>query len=247
MNRYFDTDPARFPFVLFSPAHLAVLGVLALLFICFFRYIPMIKGTRLESVSRFGLAGLLILSEIGWHVWNMWNQQWTLQHSLPLQLCSVTLLLAAVMLLTRSPRLFPFVYFCGWAGALQALLTPVLEFSFPHFRFFHFFIAHAGILLAILYMVRVEGFRIGLRSIFPVWVQLNLLALIVWVINGVTDGNYMFVSGKPDYPSLLDWLGPWPWYLLSLQAMAVGMFALLSLPFVCGKKRAKAVSHVGMK
>ncbi|PTM59856.1 TIGR02206 family membrane protein [Desmospora activa] len=243
MNRYFNADPGPFPFVLFSLAHLVVLGVLLLLFLCFFYYISTTKGTRLEAVIRFSLAGMLILSEIGWHVWNVWNDQWTLQYSLPLQLCSVTLLLAAVMLLTRSFRLFPFVYFCGWAGALQALLTPVLEFSFPHFRFFHFFLAHAGIILAILYMVRVEGFRVGFRSIFPVWIQLNLLAFIVWVINSVTGGNYMFVSSKPDYPSLLDWLGPWPWYLLSLQGVAVGMFVLLCLPFVRERKGAGAVRN----
>ncbi|PMB03359.1 TIGR02206 family membrane protein [Fischerella thermalis CCMEE 5273] len=192
----------------------------------FFYAAPSIKGTRLQSLVRFALIAIILFSEIGWHVWNAWNRQWTLQHSLPLQLCSVTMLLSAVLLVTRSPRLFPFVYFCGWAGALQALLTPVLEFSYPHFRFFHFFIAHGAILWMIVYMIRVEGFRVGFRSIVPVLLQLNLLALLVWVVNAVTGGNYLFVSRKPEYPSLLD-----SWYLLSLEVVAVGMFVLLWLPF----------------
>ncbi|MDR6226162.1 YwaF family protein [Desmospora profundinema] len=231
MAYYFDSDASLFPFVLFSGTHLITLLVLGLITFLFFRTLPRMKGTKLESVIRFGLIGIILLSEISWHLWNVRNGQWTLQYSLPLQLCSITLLLSAVLLFTRSIRLFPFVYFCGLAGALQALLTPVLEFSYPHFRFFQFFIAHGAILWVILYMIRVEGFRVQLRSIFPVLLQLNGLALLAGVVNVMTGGNYMFISGKPDYPSLLDWLGPWPWYLVSLQVVAVGMFVLLWLPF----------------
>ena len=32
-------------------------------------------------------------------------------------------------------------------------------------------------------------------------------------------------------PSLLDFLGPWPWYLLSLELIALVSFFLLDLPW----------------
>jgi uncharacterized membrane protein YwaF len=47
-----------------------------------------------------------------------------------------------------------------------------------------------------------------------------------------TGGNYMFLARKPDTPSLLDYLGTYPWYLLSLDGVAVVFFLLLYLPFI---------------
>ena len=67
--------------------------------------------------------------------------------ALPLELCSISLLVSIVLLLTGNRHLIDFVIFAGIGGALQALATPVLDMDFPHFRFFHFFYTHAGIIL----------------------------------------------------------------------------------------------------
>lgn len=230
MKQYFEMDPTLFPFILFSPAHLIVLILFSLGFILFFYFGPQIINSPLRHPFRWGLACFLLAGEVSWQTWLYINDSWQLQYSLPLELCSISALLAALLLLTRNPKLFPFVYFCGIAGAAQALITPALEFSFPHFRFFHFFTVHGAIILAALYMVRVEGMRPRLSSIGQALLQLNLVALFVGGINERIGGNYMFLSAKPPGPSLLDWLGPWPWYLLSLELVALGCFVFLYLP-----------------
>src|SRR5690606_12101072 len=97
--------------------------------------------------------------------------------------CSISLYLCVFMLLFRSRLLFQIVYFTGIGGALQALLTPVLAFDFPHFRFVQFFLAHSMIIIAVLYMVWVERFRPTMKSIALTMLVLNLLLVVVLLVN----------------------------------------------------------------
>lgn len=148
-----------------------------------------------------------------------------------MELCSISLYLCVVMLLFKSRKLFQIVYFTGIGGAVQALLTPVLWYAYPHYSFIEFFAAHIAIILAVLFMVWVEGFRPTLKSIAVTMVFLNILLVVVGFVNFTTGGNYMFLARKPETASLLDFLGPYPWYLLSLEAVALVLFLLLYLPF----------------
>jgi uncharacterized membrane protein YwaF len=50
---------------------------------------------------------------------------------------------------------------------------------------------------------------------------------IAGIGDAITGGNYMYLSSKPAHNSLLDVLGPWPWYIVS--AAAVGLAMLLAL------------------
>jgi hypothetical integral membrane protein (TIGR02206 family) len=135
------------------------------------------------------------------------------------------------MIITKNYFIFEIVYFFGLAGAFQALLTPDLFYTFPHFRFFHFFIAHIAIIFALLYMVWIESFSVSFQSIFKSMLVLNIFAFFAFIANQITGANYMFLSRKPASPSILDYLGPYPWYIASLEMLAFLMFVLLYLPF----------------
>ena len=50
----------------------------------------------------------------------------------------------------------------------------------------------------------------------------------------------MFLRAKPVTGSALDLLGPWPWYILSVEGMGLALFLLLYLPF---RKAAPDASH----
>jgi hypothetical integral membrane protein (TIGR02206 family) len=64
----------------------------------------------------------------------------------------------------------------------------------------------------------------------------GLLALDA-AINLLTDGNYMYLRHTPGAHSLLDALGPWPWYIVVAAVLALVFFAILDLPFTMSRHR----------
>ncbi|MEK4005692.1 YwaF family protein [Paenibacillus sp. FSL H3-0333] len=233
MNRTLFWERARdSDFVMLSASHLVALSVIALCCLALFgaRF-----ALRSRSGLRLGVRLLLILllaaSEGGLHVWYLSHDSWSRSSSLPLELCGITLLLSIVMLLTRSRLLYSFLYFAGIGGAFIALLTPNLVYPFPHFRFLLFFIAHGSIILASLYMTWVEGYKPTWRSLFFTMLCLNLVAACVYAANKLLDSNYMFLMRKPSTFSVLDYFGPYPYYLLVEEGFAFVIFLLMFLIF----------------
>lgn len=230
MGRFFAANDSQ-PFFAYSSYHMAALLVFGLAVAVLYMSRRWIRQERRSRFMRYGLIAVLAASEIALNVWYVAEDVYSAANTLPLELCSISLYMCIAMLLLRSRAIFQIVYFTGIGGALQALLTPALFYNFPHFRFIEFFAAHIAIILAVLYMVWVERLRPTLKSIFVTLGFLNVLLVFVFVVNTVTGGNYMFLAGKPETPSLLDFLGPYPFYLLSLEAVALVIFFLLYLPF----------------
>lgn len=230
------TDPEAFMegSLLFSTSHIISLCItFALLLILFL--------LRNKAWMRIGGRCFIILCLAGSEFWlNYWyfsTNMWDIRYTLPFQLCSISLYLCVWMLATRQRWVFEVVYFLGVGGALQALLTPELFYDFPHFRFLHFFIAHISIILAVFYMLWVEKFQIKFKSVWKAFAALNVLAFMVFIVNRFTGGNYMFLARKPTNASLIDFLGPYPWYILSLELVVLLIFFLLYSPFFIREKR----------
>ncbi len=128
------------PFVPFSASHLLMLLTLVVLSILLYAFrFPLRTRPKLKRFLRYALAALLAVSQAVLDAWNIAEGAWSAAYTLPLELCSITLLLSVVMLLTRSRVLYGILFFAGIGGALQALVTPNLAFGYPHIRFFQFF------------------------------------------------------------------------------------------------------------
>lgn len=157
---------------------------------------------------------------------------WSVRSSLPLALCDVALVVAAVACWLPNWSLgVELTYFWGLAGTLQAVLTPDLHVGFPSIEFVQFVVGHLGIVLAALYLV--VGLRITPRpgAAVRVFVITVAYAAVIGAFNWLTGSNYMYLAAPPESASLLSLLGPWPWYLLSATGVAVVLFAVLDAPF----------------
>lgn len=223
-----------YPFTLFSAQHLLPLAILAWLIVLLYRSrFALRRREDWRKIITYGLGMLLILFEAVLYIWYFTFDRFSLSQSLPFQLCSLSYILTILMLFFPAYRLYEFLYFAGIGGAMQALLTPTAILSgFPHFTYFYFFLGHGAIVWVALYMTWVHGYRPTWRSIGRVLLALNGLLAVITPLNYVTGGNYFFVAYKPFEGTLLDLLGPWPWYLLSLEGVAIILFTLMYLPFM---------------
>lgn len=214
-------------FEMFHAEHLAALAAAAVIFIAVIGFRKKLRHPAANRRFRYGTAALLISCELSLQLSYVAGGDWNIG-SLPLQLCSLTLLLSAIRLITGNERLNGIVFFLGSLGAMQALLTPNLDESFPHFRYFHFFIAHIGIVATSLFLYATERYRPTLRSMFGALLWLHVLAVPAALINTLSGRtNFMFLAGKPSTASILDLLAPWPWYLLELELVALLLCLLM--------------------
>ncbi len=222
---------------LFGPLHLALLAAIAALAILLAWRCRKEPGVR--YTVRLTLGWGLIINELVWwcfrysheglHLWN-----------LPLQLCDLTLWASALGCLTMIPAIVELAYFAGLAGAGMALLTPDLWSPWPSYPAVYFFIAHGAIVVAV--AVLVFGGICPLRR-GAVWRAYGLLlgyAVLAGAFNKICGTNYMYLCRKPKNASLLDALGPWPWYLLPAALTALALFWLLWLPARPGNKPARS-------
>lgn len=189
-------------------------------------------GLWIEAGCRL-LAIVLVAGELGWWAYLLSRglRALDLADALPLQLCDITVLVAALALWLRRPLLVELTYFWALAGSVQALLTPDLPQHFPGFLFFQYYVAHGGAVMAAL--VLVVGLRLPPRR--HAWVTVAAItigyAALVGVLDAVTGANYMYLRAKPPSPTPLDLLGGWPWYLAPAALIGALLFLLLDLPF----------------
>ena len=111
------------------------------------------------------------------------------------------------------------------------MLTPELPWSFPRWEFVVFFGLHGLVLVSAL--VLVFALRLHPRPGAPWRVAAITLAWTAFValVDWVLDANFMYLRSKPTVATVLDWMGPWPVYILAAGGIALLAFHLLALPF----------------
>jgi hypothetical integral membrane protein (TIGR02206 family) len=219
------------PFVRWGPGHIgAILLTVAvpLLLAAWARRDP--SGRRARWCAA-GFAAVLLIQAIQLFVWGRRGRATIWTDLLPMHLCDWALLACVVACLARRQLAFELAYFWGLAGTLQGLITPDLEFGFPSAHFFSFFVGHGGIIASVLFLVAALGFRPRWSSVARAYAGLLIYAVLAAGVNSVAGTNFGYLRAKPDVPSLLDHLGPWPWYIASLAAIGIVNFTLLHLPW----------------
>lgn len=167
----------------------------------------------------------------------------TLDEALPLHYCDVASFTGAYALITHRQWASELVYFFGLAGTLQGLITPALQIDFPSLRYFVFFVWHGGVVVVALYVVTALGRIPRAWSIGRMLASSLAYAAIIGAINAALGTNYGFLCRKPDTASMMDYFGPWPWYIGTLIGVSGLAYLLLDIPFWRMRRRMPASAH----
>ena len=156
-----------------------------------------------------------------------------LDFDLPLHVTDAVTVVSAVALWTWRPLPFELTWFWGLTASLLAILTPDLgaDDRFPSFFYFHYFVTHGGVVVAAVFLAFGVGLTARRGAVGRVFLLTAAWAAVAALGNAVTGGNYMFLREKPDATTLLDYMGPWPWYIATSAVLALALFALLDVPF----------------
>jgi hypothetical integral membrane protein (TIGR02206 family) len=206
------------------------------------------KSRFLERSICFAISALLSINYVAYLIVarQFGVAEW--QKMLPMQLCDWAMIVIIGALWTGNRRWLEVAYFWGIGGTLQAIITPNLRFGFPDLRFISFFVAHSGIIIGIVFLMLVYGFRPRAIGILRTFAWTEVYFVVAFTTDLLTGENYGFLLHKPEAASLLSFLSDSrPLYLLEFHILAFVFFTLLYAPFaivdlVRGKSLKKAAA-----
>jgi hypothetical integral membrane protein (TIGR02206 family) len=190
------------------------------------------KSGLLERSICFAISALLLINYVAYLIVarNFGVTSW--YRALPLQLCDWAMAVIIVALWTGNRRWLEVAYFWGIGGTLQALITPNLRYGFPDLRFISFFVAHSGIIIGIVFLMLIYGFRPRAIGVLRTFAWTEIYFVVAFSVDLLTGENYGFLLHKPEAASLLNFLSDSrPLYLLEFHGLAFLFFCALYAPF----------------
>ena len=130
----------------------------------------------------------------------------------------------------------------------QALITPDVGTpkegspDFPNHLFLTFFVLHVLVVWAAIYLTWGRRNRPSWRDY-----RFAIIATLGWAVftftfNAIVGTNYGYLNGKPPTASVLDFLGPWPVYLLVEITIVLIVWALITWPWQRSRRPAEDAS-----
>lgn len=224
-------------FTAYDVSHQVVLVIFVLGAVALVRLGRQHRGTGAADWFSKGFAVLLLAVTLPLQVHYLTPGQFDLLRSLPIQLCDLAWMAAIYALWSHRWWAVALTYFWGLTLTTQALLTPDLASTFPEPVFLLFWTMHLLVVWAAVYLTMGLGLAPDWRSYRTTVAVTAVWAGCVFCLNLAAGTNYGYLNAKPNAASILDLLGPWPWYILAEMALIIGFWALITWPWVRRRER----------
>jgi hypothetical integral membrane protein (TIGR02206 family) len=179
----------------FGLSHVFAILFLVSLFIIMILFKHKITNTW-DVIIRRSIAILMIIMEWTFYTWSI--IQGGFQTSLlPLGVCALSMYVTAYALFFKSEKVFKLIFPWAIIGSLISLVVADLTYTFPHFRYFHYFGNHGLFLLGNLYLLIVSKMTITYKDLLKSSLILLIYAAVMYPINYVIDANHLFLREVP--------------------------------------------------
>lgn len=231
MGFLFDERYAH-DFELFGWLHILilVLGAGSLFGLYYLR--DQLKRPAVGKIFRYSVAAVATAGECTYQVWIARRNGFNWVDFLPLGLCAMMVWITVVALVFDLKQVIKVVL--PWAFVGSALSFVVVNmgapsYTFPHFRFFHYFGIHWLFLVGNLYYLFAERFAYHYKDLLRSTLWLSVVSFGVLLIDLATGQNFMFLR---EWPEEMDFLSPYLPFPLNTVVLVAGIFILFNLFYV---------------
>jgi len=214
-----------YTFQVFSIEHIISIIVIILVFIAFFRFNKVLGINDKSRSFLFVLAFIMISLDLSEDLVRVFTGFYSIRKDLPLQLCSIGVYLAAFTLVSRKKIFFDLIFYWGFVGATNAILTPDGNLFELRIFFFYSQAYHAALIFAVLWLMIKYDMRMRYGSILKVVISTNIIVGLLSILNYALDSNYMFLRQIPDSVSPF-LMGEWPVYIIMVQVFSIILLVL---------------------
>ena len=158
------------------------------------------------------------------------SDNYILATHLPLQLCSISGILAGVVVFYRKQILLEFLYFFGIVGFIHSILTPQFtggETTWMEWAAFDYYIGHSMLFIVPIFLMMFYGFRLRKNAWWTSFIYLQLIVVIVSQANVIigNNANYMYLAEAPIADNIF--ILQDPYHILGFELAALAHFYLL--------------------
>jgi hypothetical integral membrane protein (TIGR02206 family) len=182
-------------------------------------------------------AGAIVCFTVPLQIVDFMPGRFDIATTLPIQLCDLAWVAAAVALWTHRRTAVALTYYWALVLSTQGLITPSLNRDFPDPKFIAFWGMHLLIVWSAIFLTWGLDLRPSWRG-YRTTVTITICWLAaVFGVNAVLGTNYGYVNHKPHVASMLDLLGPWPTYVVAEVLLVAAVWALMTWPWVRADRR----------
>ena len=222
------------------PSQHLIYGVISTVLCIAVAWVYSKSSEKLKRIIIQAVSYLVIFNEVAFQINMVFYGIWSIDTSLPLEMCYVSALLIPFYSMNNKSRaLKNWFFFAGFCGSLFAFINTNLSEFEQIYISIHYFFAH-GLVIFIALSIIADGYRPAWKDYFDVIKWTTVLVLIIIIINILLGSNYMFTFEKPEGINFTLLMPGWPFYFLIMLLVGLTSYTvMMGLMFFTDKDNAQ--------
>jgi hypothetical integral membrane protein (TIGR02206 family) len=232
MGFLFDEKYAGFQ--MFGPVHITVLVLGAASIVALYYLRGPLSNPTVGKVFRYSVATLLVIAQVSYKIWALRRGEMHWIDTIPLGLCDMMQWITLVALYFDLAGVIKVVLPWAFTGATLSFIVVDMgtAYTFPHYRFFHYFGNHWLFLIGNLYYLFTGRFTYPYRALLRSTAWLAGVSAVVLALDFATGTNNMFLRAWPVELDFMNRIFPFPVNTLLLMLGIFAVFNIFYLIFV---------------